>query len=138
MAPQKAVRELTWVMGCAWQSVAHVRPASVGVIHTLRPFCRKSSTNTFQPWLTPPPLQIVTALAQEPGGGARVPSLSVLHIYLEGWILSFSCAFAGWTRWYYWCIVVYFRFLATKALLCTLCHAKHFSFRNVSHGCGSY
>ena len=42
-------------------------------------------------------------------------------------MLSFSCAFAGWTRWYYWCIAVYFRFLASKALHYTLYHAEHFS-----------
>ena len=30
-------------------------------------------------------------------GGAREPSLSVLQIYSEGRISSFSCAFAGWT-----------------------------------------
>ena len=34
-------------------------------------------------------------------GGAREPSLSVLQIYSEGRVLSFSCASAGWTRWYY-------------------------------------
>ena len=43
-------------------------------------------------------------------------------------MLSFSCAFAGWTRWFYWCIAVYFRFLASMALHCTLYHAEHFSF----------
>ena len=56
-------------------------------------------------------------------GGA---SLSVLQIYSEGWILSSSCAFAGWTRWYRWCIAVYFRFFASKALHCTLYDADHF------------
>ena len=35
--------------------------------------------------------------------------------------------FAGWTRWYHWCIAVYFRFLASKALNCTLYHAEQFS-----------
>ena len=59
--------------------------------------------------------------------GAREPSLSVLQIYSEGRILSFSCAFAGWIRWYYWCIAVYFRILAFKALHRTLYHAEHFS-----------
>ena len=62
------------------------------------------------------------------GQGARGPSLSGLQIYSEGWILSFSCAFAGWTRWCYWCIAVYFRFLASKTRHCTLYHAEHFSF----------
>ena len=61
------------------------------------------------------------------GGGAREPSLSVLQIYSEGRILSFSCAFAGWTRWYYWCIAVYFRSLASKAPRRTPYHAEHFS-----------
>ena len=42
--------------------------------------------------------------------------------------MSFSCVFAGWTRWYCWCIAVYFRFLASKALHCTLYHVEHFSF----------
>ena len=33
------------------------------------------------------------------GGGAREPSVFVVHIYSEGWILlSFSRVFAGWTR----------------------------------------
>ena len=54
----------------------------------------------------------------------REPSLFVS----EGWALSLACAFAGWTRWYYWWIVVYFRFLASKAVHCTLYHAEHFSF----------
>ena len=35
--------------------------------------------------------------------------------------------FAGWTSWYYWCIAVYFRFLAPKALHRTPCHGEHFS-----------
>ena len=61
-------------------------------------------------------------------GGARQPSLSVLQIYSERRILSLSCAFAGWTRWYCLCIAVYFRFLASKALHCTLYHAEHLSF----------
>ena len=47
-------------------------------------------------------------------GGARQPSLSVLEIYPEGWILGFSRAFVGWTRWYHWCIVVFIRFPASK------------------------
>ena len=42
-------------------------------------------------------------------------------------MLSFSCAFAGWTRWYRWCIAVYLRSLASKALHRTLYHAEHFS-----------
>jgi len=57
---------------------------------------------------------------------AGEPSLSVLQIY-AGWILSFSGVFAGWPRWYYWCIAVHFRFLASKALHCTLYHGEHFS-----------
>ena len=50
--------------------------------------------------------------------------LHVLHFSL----LSLSGAFAGWPRWHYWCIVVYFRFLASKALHCTLYRAEHFIF----------
>ena len=42
--------------------------------------------------------------------------------------MSYSCAFAGWTSWYYWCIAVDFRFLASKALHCTRYPAEHFSF----------
>ena len=61
-------------------------------------------------------------------GGAREPSLFVLQIYSEGWVLSFSCAFAGCTRWYCWCFAVYFRFLASQALHCVLYHAEHFHF----------
>ena len=61
------------------------------------------------------------------GGGARETLFPVSQIYSEGRILSLSCAFAGWTRWYYWCIAVYFRFFASKALHRTLCHAEHFS-----------
>ena len=59
--------------------------------------------------------------------GARELSLSVLQLYSEGRILSFSCAFAGCTRWYYWCIAVYLRFLASNPLHRTLYHAEHFS-----------
>ena len=40
-------------------------------------------------------------------GGATEPSLSFLQIYREGRILSFSCAFAGWTRSYCWCIAFF-------------------------------
>ena len=47
---------------------------------------------------------------------------------VEGWILSFYCAFAGWTSCYYWCIAVYFSFVASKALHRTLYHAEHFRF----------
>jgi hypothetical protein len=74
---------------------------------------------------TPPPLHSTCPCIV--GGGAREPLLSVLQIYSEGQILSFSCEFAGWTRWYYWCIAVYFRFLASKALHRTLYHPEHFS-----------
>ena len=42
--------------------------------------------------------------------------------------MSFSCPSARWKRGYYWCIAVYFRFLASKALYCTLYQAEHFSF----------
>ena len=50
------------------------------------------------------------------------PSLSVLQVYSEGLIVRFSRAFAGWTRWYPWCIAVYFIhvLLSSKALHCTL------------------
>ena len=60
------------------------------------------------------------------GGGAREPSLWVFQIYLEFCILSFSYVFAGWTRYCYCCIAVYFKLLASKALHCTLYHAEHF------------
>ena len=43
--------------------------------------------------------------------------------------------FAGWAREYYWCIAVYFKFLASQALHCTLHHAQHLVFRNFSPGC---
>ena len=59
------------------------------------------------PTLTPPPRCIVTTVAWELGWRGK-PSLSVLQIYLEGWILSFSCVFAVWTRWCCWCIAVFF------------------------------
>ena len=36
--------------------------------------------------------------------------------------------FAGWTRWYHWCIAVNFRFLASEALHRTMYRAEHFSF----------
>ena len=43
-------------------------------------------------------------------------------------MLSFSCVFARWTRWYYWCIVVDFRFLASGARLCCVsCKTLSFS-----------
>ena len=76
----------------------------------------------------PPPLN------SNRGGGGE-PSRSIFQIYLEGWILSFSCVFAGWAREYYWCIAVYFKFLASQALHCTLHHAQHLVFRNFSPGC---
>ena len=50
------------------------------------------------------------------GGGAKELSLSILQNKTEGWILSFFGVFAGWPRWYYWCIAMHFRFLASKAL----------------------
>ena len=40
--------------------------------------------------------------------------------------------FSGWTRYCCWCIAVYFKFLAWKALHRTLCHAEHLGFRNFS------
>ena len=52
--------------------------------------------------------------------------------FLEGWIFRFSCVFAGWMRYCCWCIAVYFKFLAWKALHRTLYHAEHLVFRNVS------
>ena len=58
------------------------------------------------------------------GGGV---SLSVLQMYTEGRILGFSRAFAGRTRWPYWCSAVCLRSVASKALHCTLDHADHFS-----------
>ena len=42
--------------------------------------------------------------------------------------MSFSCAFAGWTRWLCWCIAMFFRFLASKALRYTPYHAEDFGF----------
>ena len=61
-------------------------------------------------------------------GRARELSFSVLLLYSKGRILRFSFLFAGWTRWCHWHIAVYFTFLASKALHCTKCHSKHFSF----------
>ena len=78
------------------------------------------------PFVSPPP-PLHSNRAGIVSRGAREPSLSVSQIYSEGRTLSFSCAFAGWTRWYYWCIAVYFRFLPSKALHRTLYHAEHFS-----------
>ena len=46
-------------------------------------------------------------------------------VFLEGWILRFSCVFLGCTRYYGWYIAVSFQFLACKALHCTLYHAEH-------------
>ena len=57
------------------------------------------------------------------GGGG--PLLSVLQIYSEGRILSFSCAFAGWTSCYCWCIAVYLVFRHPRR---TLHPAEQFSF----------
>ena len=37
-----------------------------------------------------------------------------------------------WPMWCYWWIAVHFRFLASKALHCTLYHAEHFSFFVIS------
>jgi len=60
-------------------------------------------------------------------GGAAANRISRGSFSLEISKGSFSSAFAGWTRWCYWCIAVYFRFLASKALHRTLYHAEHFS-----------
>ena len=63
----------------------------------------------------PPPLHSNRPCIVIGGGGVREPPLSVLQLSSEGRILSFSYAFAGWTRWYYRCIAVHFRFLASRA-----------------------
>ena len=39
---------------------------------------------------------------------------------------------AGWTRYCCWCIAVYFKFLAWKALHCTLYPAEHLVFSRYS------
>ena len=68
--------------------------------------------------------------------GAREPSLSILQIYAEGWILRLSRAFARWPRWYYWCIAVHVRFLASKALHVPCIMQNLSVFRNFSDGLG--
>ena len=56
-------------------------------------------------------------------------------VFLEGWILRFSCVFLGCTRYCCWCIAVYFKFLEWKSLHCTLYHAEHLVCRHFSHEC---
>ena len=73
---------------------------------------------------TPPPPCIVITLAYQVGlrGNRHFPFANLLRRS------DIFCVFAGWTRWYYWCIAVCCRFLVSKALHCTLYHAEHFSF----------
>ena len=68
-----------------------------------------------------------TDIPENPNGGKGTVTFR-LQSYSEGRILNFSCAFAGWTRWYYWCIAVYLTLLASEALHRTLYHAEHLSF----------
>ena len=72
-----------------------------------------------------------------PGGGQGGGVVTVNTDSFALWP-GFSCAFARWTRWCYWCIAVSFKFLAFKALHCTLYSAEHFSFSQFQAWMWSY
>ena len=63
------------------------------------------------------------------GGGGGVT------FHLPNFVRRLDIVFAGWTRCCCWCIAVYCKSLAWKALHCTLHHAEHLVFRNFSHDC---
>ena len=89
-----------------------------------------------RPCANPPPLSSKRPCLVSVGARDSILSiLSIFQIFFEGWILRLSCVFAGWTRYCCWFIAVYFKFLAWKALHCTLYHAEHSVFRNFSHEC---
>ena len=86
-------------------------------------YCRLPEHHVYPP----PPFSKRPCLVSGGGGGR-----GNCHFPFSKLILRFSCVFAGWTRYCCGCIAVYFKFVAWKALRCSLCHAEHLVFRNFS------